>query len=49
MRGAALDLALVVEKPDFAKYHVLKMPGYDQWGVDYASHCDFSAKERNHF
>lgn len=40
-----LDLALVVEKPDFAKYHVLKMPGYDQWGVVMPAHCDLAQKK----
>ncbi len=39
-----LDLALVVEEPDHQKYHALKMPGSDRWGVVMPVDCALAKK-----
>lgn len=40
-----LDFALIVEEPDRQKYHVLKMPESDRWGVAMPADCDLAKKE----
>ncbi len=41
-----LDFAVLVETPDYAKYHVLAFPGADRWGVVMPADCPLASKER---
>lgn len=40
-----LDFAMIVERPDDEKYHVLKMPGADRWGVVMPAGCELARKD----
>ena len=39
-----LDFAVIVEEPDYEKYHVLKMPDSNRWGVIMPASCKLSEK-----
>lgn len=41
-----LDFALLVEEPDEEKYHVLRLPDRDRWGLVMPAGCPLSQKER---
>ncbi len=40
-----LDFAVIVEEPDYERYHVLKMPESDRWGVVMPASCSLSQKQ----
>lgn len=40
-----LDLAVIVEKPDYTKYNAIKMPESDKWGLLMPSDCPMAQKE----
>lgn len=41
-----LDFAVIVEEPDYEKFHALKMPEADRWGLVMPAGCPLAAKER---
>lgn len=41
-----LDFALLVEEPDEGKYHVLRLPDGDRWGLVMPAGCPLAQKER---
>lgn len=40
-----LDFAVLVERPDYAKYNVVKMPESDRWGLVMPAGCVLAQKE----
>nr|WP_297173471.1 LysR family transcriptional regulator [uncultured Agathobaculum sp.] len=41
-----LDFAVIVEQPDYEKYHVLQMPEGNRWGLIMPSGCALAQKDR---
>lgn len=41
-----LDFAVLVERPDYAKYNVVKMPESDRWGLVMPAGCALAQKDR---
>lgn len=40
-----LDFAVLVERPDYAKYNVVKMPESDRWGLVMPAGCSLAQKD----
>ena len=40
-----LDFAVIVEEPDYEKYHVLKMPDSNRWGIIMPASCALAKKQ----
>lgn len=40
-----LDFAVLVERPDYAKYNVVKMPESDRWGMVMPAGCSLAQKD----
>lgn len=40
-----LDFAVLVERPDYAKYNVVKMPESDRWGLVMPARCALAQKD----
>lgn len=41
-----LDFGIIVEAPDYRKYHVLKLPEVDTWGVVMPADCELAKKDQ---
>lgn len=44
-----LDFGVIVEEPDYVKYHVLKLPEADRWGVVMPVGCALAKKKKIRF
>ena len=44
LEKGVLDFAVVVEEPDRKKYHALRFPDSDLWGLVMPSSCDLAQK-----